>query len=118
MKPGRELDALVAEKVMGWKYSQHAMTWYPPGLHPAQNMLDHDILAFSTDIAAAWTVVEKLRNFKHPQDPDSNFTIFQWWDGGYAAGWTWHEVEYDMVYGDTAPHVICLAALRVVGALK
>ena len=60
MNPGRELDALVAEKVMGWTYSQSAMVWYPSGLHPMANVFGHTIPNYSTSIEAAWQVVEKI----------------------------------------------------------
>ena len=68
LEAGRELDALVAEKVMGWKYSQNAPEgcfcksvgndkgwWKYPGLKgwacgPCSDLPPH----YSTDIAAAW----------------------------------------------------------------
>ena len=91
MKPGRELDAMVSEKVMGCKWID--------GWHP------------STDIQAAWHVVEKLGSksmvtirtgFKHPQ------------------GSTYHHTETTVTVGGeyasgiSAPHAICLAALKAV----
>lgn len=79
MKPGRELDALVAEKVMGWTQCNPLATWdrweygdpgddwaaveqewcrgdgVPPGRYQKTPILRH-----STSIADAWLVVEKL----------------------------------------------------------
>lgn len=68
MQAGREMDALVAEKVMGWKRCTS----------PMQNRDDPRLLgwdtgnpkiygneilpAFSTDIIGVWYVVEKLRD--------------------------------------------------------
>lgn len=68
----RKLDALVAEKVMGW-------TRHPEKMHPTDNRTINDVLYcppgfpydrnsanvvpyFSTDIAAAWSVVEKVKS--------------------------------------------------------
>jgi len=71
MEPGPELDRLVAEKVMGWrrrshKFSQNAWEWYNPEIpDPYHNKdfvcNDVDLPKFSTDIAAAWKVVNRLR---------------------------------------------------------
>jgi hypothetical protein len=51
---GRELDALVAEKVMGWKLL--------PIVHFVVTDIGEEVPCprFSADIAAAWQVVEKL----------------------------------------------------------
>ncbi len=101
MEAGNELDALIAEMVMGEKacfsvtgLSQNPM--YKP---------------YSTSISAAWEVVEKLamvtieNGGKSVGQPE--------WSAGfpYAGGLG------DWVHGqgDTAPHAICLAALRCVG---
>jgi hypothetical protein len=63
MEPGRELDALVAEKVMGWKderpqYDQCMVVNENVGgmLGPIR------VFAPSTDISAAWEVVEKMHD--------------------------------------------------------
>lgn len=62
LEAGRELDALVAEKVMGWTtFEEYGQTfWRAPNdgtryLEPRE---------FSTDIAAAWEVVKKLGEFR------------------------------------------------------
>ena len=122
MVAGRELDALVAEKVMGmellplkeapcpycgdemrfcgersrcttcgeWRYS------------PAKE--------YSTDIAAAWEVVEKLKA--------GGFSLIAEWD---AHDEMWYVVfsnvsSYKAGEADAAPHAICLVALAAVGA--
>lgn len=69
MKAGRELDALIAEKVMGWKNEvafadakslEDHMGSYKSHVRaedfPVSDLLPH----YSTDIAAAWDVVQKL----------------------------------------------------------
>ena len=58
MKPGRELDALVVEKVMGWKWLS-GNPWAP-----------------STDIAAAWEVLEKMRERGYTVE------VFFGWESG------------------------------------
>lgn len=120
MKPSRELDALVAEKVMGY---ERAMMIAPTG-GPAQGCWvrspdkvfwdRHDSLPhYSTEISAAWDVVEKLT------DGDFSLSIERYHE-------LYTEVflsrkgpdEYRapaIVAGKTAPHAICLAALKSVG---
>jgi hypothetical protein len=68
---GRDLDARVALEVMGWRreefwpvsdvrsdQSKPCESWYDASGKPA---LYHRPPEYSTDIAAAWAVVEKLR---------------------------------------------------------
>ena len=126
MKPGRELDALVAEKVMGQT------------VRLADDMgVDHDegdffvnkpdskeprwghmlgLPHYSTDIAAAWAVVEKMQGLGW---------TFQVDDVGFndSTEGKWRVVlteetkghDYHPADGDTAPHAICLAALKACG---
>lgn len=56
---GRELDAAVAERVMGWGYAQ---------IHSADDGYRRSLPAFSTDIAAAWSVVERMASFGYAFD--------------------------------------------------
>ena len=106
LQPGPELDRLVAEKVMGWK------KWSTTGDHlwtaadsRVRSLRPEDAWAFnpSTNIAHAWEVVEKLI------DKDPNIGIDC--DGNWACS-LWNHVAR----ADTAPHAICLAALKAVGA--
>jgi hypothetical protein len=102
MKAGRELDALVAEKVMG----------LPPVYGPTGIKWDGPIPAYSTDIAAAWEVVERIKG----SQPESTFSIewigTQWRVDFVYQNYDWYN-EGDQA--DTAPHAICLAALKAVG---
>ena len=91
MKPGPRLDALVTEKVMGF-----------PQPRP-----------YSTDIKSAWELVDKLiRGTKQW------FSLEQYSTGVTAkfsiigAGDLDCEFEADEI---TAPHAICMAALKAVG---
>jgi hypothetical protein len=115
----REIDRLVAEKVMGWKadfrddvYENSPRRWLVSGWRP------------STDIAAAWEVVEKL-------SPGRPFVlqIRNTMMGGFQVRASWTDTEivntYDADFGGrmrvdqataaTAPLAICLAALRAAG---
>lgn len=104
MNPGRELDALVAEKVMGWRKRET-----PPGGHI---WIDKDNLAYvpgelprySTDIAAAWEVVEKLNNLDFSIEYEREIKI---WRASFEQGIPALERE--------APLAICFAALNAVG---
>lgn len=71
MKAGRELDALIAKKIMGWKqeYIQsvsgewHPMWKEPEYLIPPGSYKAQVVPPFSTDLAAAWKVVKKLMEY-------------------------------------------------------
>lgn len=62
MEPGRELDGLVASTVMGWHIVEGHMTgrlfWHDANNHSHGVIYDFNP---STDISAAWEVVEKMR---------------------------------------------------------
>jgi hypothetical protein len=116
MSPGRDLDRLIAEKVMGRKVYGDRISREAPELDIPECWLPR----YSSDIAAAWEVVEKLR--------DSNFQLTLVttklsalatfytpqeriiWDNSLPEGHTPLKA-----IGDTAPHAICLAALKAMG---
>lgn len=126
LQAGRELDALVAEKVMGCKPKKRHDGWVctcDDTDHAVQSD-NHDIpylMAYSTDIAAAWEVVEKL----HDGPPPLVVIV-----GGYiSAGmgnvpWVCEisngitgpsqYVKKVEAFAETAPLAICLAALRAI----
>jgi len=133
MNPGRELDALVAEKVMGlepwpeqdprWQckafkakiipYGQEAKPCLPP--------------EYSTDIAAAWEVMEKFKDRGLEVGWDKYRE--KWFCTNLAEDFRYafdlDETEFKSTFNDnsiavladTAPLVICVAALKAVGAL-
>ncbi len=132
MNAGRELDALIAEKVMGlcvheWEYTtldEFMDDWMAKcdkcnietsggsrEMCPASGHTQ----PYSTDIAAAWTVVEKLRCAW-----DFSLQVFAE-EGGTGAcftvmGETFRSDGSHMfsAEADTAPLAICLAALKAV----
>jgi hypothetical protein len=112
LPPGRPLDALVAEKVMDlgpvvWSADDLVLVGDPEG--------GVTIPRYSTDITAAWEVVTSMlwRDFTlhleaGPDEsaagfvPPSSPNVLKTRNGGEESSRT--------------PHVICLAALRAVGA--
>lgn len=136
MNAGRELDALVAEKVIGWKWATFcrvALLLSPfdferevPGkpwmgwTEGAENSVQRDIEErlegfqsiphYSTDIAAAWEVVEKMRR--------DGYGVHV---GGRPDAWEISIInagglEFSLDDQPTAPLSICLAALQAVGS--
>lgn len=104
MKAGRELDALVAEKVMGLMMIDGKEKY--PCDSSSKGYILTDPEPYSTDIAAAWLVVEKLRDTLHVNwDICSDST--SWWAkiGNLET----------LKAADSAPLAICLAALKAVG---
>lgn len=73
---------------------------------------------FSSDIAVAWEVVEKLNSYSYWISISNNFMNLEkinWLKGGflceYSTGW---DEEIDYVIAETAPLAICRAALLAV----
>lgn len=102
MKAGRELDALIAEKVMGIE----------PHIIGIENMMIY--LPYSTDISAAWEVVEKMISIRPEKEPNAEFALVQR-SKEWLCGYELYESWYCSASALTAPHAICLAALKAVG---
>lgn len=122
MEPGRELDALVAEKVMGWEQVQDPPHTYIAYNTPTGFRLPEEIPAYSTDLNAAWKVVEAMRRRGFWCQMRTPFgTPEQKLDDGCWAGFTphgtsgWNGKPDNWTSAPTAPHAICLAALKAVG---
>lgn len=104
----RELDAIIATYVMGWVHN-------PPGIRglgwltSEQKMIgDHALPAFSTDIAAAWRVVERITRVPQSQEEAeraANTKFGYWFEGAHL--WAYSSAE--------AAHAICIAALVAIG---
>ena len=119
LQAGRELDALVAEKVMG--SASHARASHDvPGL--TCSLCREAALPYSTSIAAAWEVVEKLsdkwemnlRTILPARDYVCEFKLVVKNKCIVDAQHPFEHVWNNPV--DTAPLAICLAALKAVGA--
>lgn len=126
MEAGRELDALVAAKIMGWTSvtnRRHADGTWSGIRHDWPAPVIDDVPFFSSDIRAAFLVVEQLRQQWAAGNSTSNFWTFR--DCG-AQPWQAlielypdHDaniVEFE-ADGETLPFAICLCALKAVGAL-
>lgn len=105
MMAGKELDELIAKKVMGYGleyadangcvWSTHLSDAIPTPL-------------FSTDIAAAWEVVEKMKDSDFNLEKDYDF---EFWNCIIKPANTYPPIK---IRGISAPHAICLAALKAV----
>jgi hypothetical protein len=127
MEAGRALDAAIAEKVMGWTRIHPAKArdldgYRGAGSGPTYRRLEApeygcessraDGLVevtghcprFSTDISAAWKVVERMRG------RGQFFSLAAMPGAVYEA-----KLGTCAAFELSAPHVICLAALKAVG---
>jgi hypothetical protein len=106
----REIDKLIAEKVMGWCQDPFG-NW----INPNGEFCHADGMFIPTeDISAAWEVVEQLAQMGH--DVKINRLIH--WNTDYECligKDNWVDMDYKYVGSDTAPMAICLAALKAVG---
>jgi hypothetical protein len=108
MKPGRELDALISKKVMGIKHED--VKPIAIGFKTGEFTGPY----YSTDIAAAWDVVEKLSGYDFEISKDYDevmhnclFRLEEFIESD-VRNHTWQ------ANGESAPHAICLAALRAI----
>lgn len=106
MKPGRELDAKVAEVVMelNLSFQMEGEDTKLSGYHYTENYGQRyfsQIPRYSTDITAAWQVVEKMKE-QHVFEIGFEY-------GRWECSFDWDESK-----ASTAPYAICLAALEVV----
>ena len=107
MQAGREMDAIIAEKV----FKLDAACWVE-----ACEVEGHLIAEYSTDIAAAWEVVEKLDLFNR------DLALMRT-SGGYGiyplvrdvTGAQVLDICHPVAKDETAPLAICRAALLAVG---
>jgi len=115
MDAKRELDEFVAIHIFDWSdFWTNGILLY--GHSPGERAMGIDaerspVPHYSTDIAAAWLVVEKLAAQGLRLSLDA-FGGDPWWvefaDEQWARG--------AQATANTAPHAICLAALKAVGA--
>ncbi len=121
LKPGRELDALIAEKVMGG--GSNTMVGNYEGYDSMSGRDDPPSVLwssapknYSTDIAAAWEVVEKLKSQEWERDSYKDAVT------GLQITLSENEVRimdqhwntWEASSGESIAHSICLAALKVV----
>lgn len=117
----RKIDIEVAERVMGISVKP-----YPPEAPVYWNVYGQktlEVLPYSTSIEAAWEVVEVVnrlnkytRDFwthRYCRNVESNDW---WWAACFSKDSADHSNDF-WAEADTAPHAICLAALKAVGSL-
>lgn len=119
MPAGRELDALVAEKVMGWTNVNPKEPYDLPvsgvafGKGSPDGMSRGPIPYYSTILAAAWQVLETLRArgfLMVVSSPTPGRTL---WD---VRGWRPEQNDRRFIaHGETVELAICRAALEVMG---
>ena len=103
LKVGVELDAAVEDEVMALDLATGAVCF--------KELDVNEIPHYSTDIAAAWEVVEKLGEMDLSFAPDDREGT---WDCSF--GWDGSENNPTCVYAPTASEAICRSALLAVGA--
>jgi Phage ABA sandwich domain len=113
----REIDRLVATKVMGWKILEikHTDSGVIGGFYDdGEKLIGVGEWSPTSDIRVAWQVVEKLRDRYVYMNLTNN-------DDSYCCELMEQDLEnssrYFTYYADaeTAPLAICLAALKAVG---
>lgn len=104
MPAGREIDALIAERVMGWTRSHRGARGTQFYDVPGWGVRSEGAIPdFSTKIAAAWLVVEKMTE---RDDGDCGLiTTVRGWSCEFGAA----SMKY--ANAETAPLAICRAAL-------
>ncbi|XEC97024.1 hypothetical protein AB6A23_11065 [Paenibacillus tarimensis] len=110
MRPGRELDALIAEKVMGWEKRYLPMTdkeyWFNPNSEDPVSMPWLDEWNPSTDIAAAFEVMEELQSSHLYIDVRTCADFYEVW----ITRWDTKKQTETIAY-PKLPEAICKAAL-------
>lgn len=105
----RKLDALVAEKIMGWTKNttlDYVPIYYPPG--PAEmNALGHVIPLFTTDAKAANEVLERMQRGFRDEMIDALPAL--------GANPKEQGTNDKIVSENVSPLEICLAALKIKG---
>lgn len=139
----REIDCLIAEKVMGWTdvgrhenctacHGRSGHTEFVPHGLPPSYTHRQQVPHYTLDIAAAWQVVEKLRQKGVVNEHGASVILTAAGNltqhGCYIVDWIWsiarrtNEVPplgdshlYGEAHADTLPLAISLAALRTKG---
>jgi hypothetical protein len=113
---GRELDAVVAEAVMGWTITNRRDSWGNrivegpfDGCDCGSHCVADTIPEYSTSIGAAWEVVGKL-DLLGSRGPLGGLALLK-------SGDLWElqdEAHITYTQAETAPLAICRAALKAV----
>lgn len=117
MPAGREMDALVAEKVFGWVRGSDFLV-PPPGDHRwtwaarwDEDGLPHWLPDYSTNVSAAWKITEKIGR---TWDIHWNDSACEWFVNLDHNKVVYEACEFNASDFDVAV-AICRAALKAVG---
>jgi hypothetical protein len=112
MKPGKQLDALIAEKVMGMNI-QRDRAWQTSSGPGGPSIREIGIPQYSTSIEAAWKVVQQFNRFSITkcEMPEHYFATVVFYNGMGS-------FEEYTAKAETASHAICLAALKAVKTVQ
>lgn len=124
MNPGRDLDILIADKVLRLKKLNEGFEGsnFEP-VFAYDNISGYRADDYSTNIQAAMDVVEEIKNM-HPYiicwgGVHPGVFAMEWDETKWRVGWK-IDIEYEgdcfqvCAVAETLPHAICLAALKVV----
>lgn len=131
MKPGRELDALVAEKVFGhivFKNKKGGWSLGEPDYYDqyGEMCLFNPLPEYSTEISAAWEVVDHLKDKTYTNGPytTSSFFELEYFNGSWVAKFKKPipVKENDSLLGvghsENPTTAICLAALVALNVVE
>jgi hypothetical protein len=109
----REIDGRVAEEVMGWKSVHFIDNGTLMGIRPYDHM--QSVPYYTTDIAAAWLVVEKVNSLGHwfMLHNENGMWEAEFYHTNEIVPFHVHDAT-----ASTAPLAICRAALDAVGAAR
>lgn len=122
-KASPELDAVVAEQVMGWKRLKDCPDGSPdcPGIYMSDDGELHHVKYdawFSRDISAVWQVVRAMQAHSFEWSFSSHGPEeWQAWCYARINRADYNVSQYD-AFANTLPLAICRVALKVVGGAK
>ena len=123
MSAGREMDALIAEKIFGWSWNGNFLL--PPSDHPASvnhwcaewddDGRPHWLPNYSTDLTTAWEVVEKIGEWRGFEFLMRRYCMSekQWQAGWFEDGYDGYETRVS-AESELPALSICRAALLAV----
>ena len=111
MNDGPELDALVAEKVMGLSNVRLARGTSSIYLYDREPDDPHEVPRYSTDMAAAWLVAENLMTTGDLDILGHRHPVTWFVEYIHGGGFGEPRTHSRLIGSSTAPHAICLAAL-------
>ena len=110
MRAGREMDARIARDVMGLLVFQEPPFDVNPVLLNADEVIIGVVPSYSTDISAAWLVVEQMKA------RGIRVALIAYLDGTYGCELRNEGTAFvTREESDTPAHAICLAALKALG---